>query len=63
MSYDIGAKIDLTYLNRKHEVAMSRPKKKITEVTKQLYLVGTQFMFETTPNGLRAAIKVPVAYG
>lgn len=58
MTYMPGTHIDLTYLNRK--AVVSRPKKSTSEATKELWDIGTSFVFKTTPSGFKSAIQIPV---
>lgn len=59
MSYDVGQYIDLTYLNKKH---VGSEKKSDSETSRTLFEVGTQFIFSLTPQGFKAAIRIPVAF-
>lgn len=60
MSYDVGTHIDLSYLNRKTEVAPAVPKKSFQEATSNLFEVGTQFVFSN--KGAKAARRIQVVY-
>jgi hypothetical protein len=62
MAHDIGTHIDLSYLNRPAKAVASRPKKSFNQATRELYDVGTQIVFQFTPQGLKAAIRIPVAF-
>lgn len=59
MSYPVGTHIDLHHLNKK--VVPTAQKKSSYQGAKELWEVGTQFVFRLTPAGLQAAIKIPVA--
>jgi hypothetical protein len=56
MTYDIGTYIDLTYLNKNTEP------KEATDKPRSLHDIGTQFIFNLTPEGIKAAVRVPVAF-
>lgn len=61
MSYDVGQYIDLTYLNKPKSDSSHQKKSSFQETAENLYSVGTQFIFQITPQGLKAAIRIPVA--
>lgn len=58
MSYDVGTHIDLTWLNTSTRASQ---KKSTPQTAGWLYDVGTQFVFQVTAHGFRAALKIPVA--
>lgn len=62
MSYDVGTHIDLSSLNKPRQAVAARQKKSFPEATRQLYDVGTEFIFQITPAGFKAAVRIPVAY-
>lgn len=61
MSYDVGTHIDLTHVNKTRPVP-TRQKKSFEQASREVYDVGTQFVFRLTPAGFKAAIKIPVAF-
>jgi hypothetical protein len=62
MSFDVGTSIDISHVNKKREAAPLRHKKSFPEATRKAYEVGTQIVFNFTPTGFKAAIRIPVAF-
>jgi hypothetical protein len=58
MSYEVGTYIDLTGVNKQpvSEKKIKAPQEK----GRSLYAIGTEFIFNTTPEGFKAAIRIPV---
>jgi hypothetical protein len=62
MSYEVGTHIDISGVNRQNVEAPLRAKKSAFSSIEKGYAVGTQFVFQLTPQGLKAAINIPVAF-
>jgi len=66
MSYDVGSYYDLTHINTKAKpkpvVVPTRQKKSLKKAVRKLHVVGTSYVFQATPAGLKAAIQVPVVF-
>jgi hypothetical protein len=61
MSFEVGTYIDISHVNKKREAAPLRHKKSLPETARHLHAIGTSFVFQTSPEGLRAAVRIPVA--
>jgi hypothetical protein len=64
--YEVGTYVDLSYLNKKHEVVAAAPRKKSAykkalEAASNLQEVGTQYVFDQTTGKFGKRIQVQFA--
>lgn len=64
--YEVGTHIDLSYLNKKHEVVAAVPRKKSAfqktiEAASNLQEVGTQYVFDQTTGKFGKRIQIQFA--